>query len=443
MIEKIKSKIDLFLNKESLRYPDDSFSDLDIIEKEYNNIINSNDNEIAKLKSFSELLKKIEKVRFRYGGEYDALKSIPEYSEIISKFDNNEDINTIKYSKIKDVTSIGEDLEYNENDSKDKIRYTIVLNSIKSTFEDKSIRNILSEEELYSLYIEYYKLSQDPYYIEKAEKNLNNIMKKVWENTLTDINRFNNGDNFNLLVHNFSSGQDFEESLYQMENMRDNRISCSYITDNHVGLYTDNMRRCGLIYPKDSTIIISGDRDLYTNEFSEGVQVKNREHSSSICSPQYLEKFGVNKVKDKGYEFDFNLEYNEVVLDSSKKPIGLYIIGYGEKDINVDYNKLKELASKYNLPLIEIDMTEYRTKKGLTPLDENGKKYIARHVIYSYYNVNLDGNNDMNLVDHCNRLVDQLYEEIAEVYLKLKREDNLSKDNIINEIKNMLVSMEK
>lgn len=438
MIEDIKKKIDYFLEKETLTYPEESFKEINDLEKEFDTIFNSNDSELDKLKKLKDVIQKMDSIKFRYGGEYEALSILPEFKQIIEEFNNNHNINETKYSNIKNVKIINNIEHESINDINEKTKYELVLNSIKETFEDEKVREFLTDEELYSLYIEYYKLSKDSTRIEKTEKNLNHIMKKVWENTLTDVNEFQNGEEFNFIIHNFYSGQPIEDSLNQMETMRKDRISCSYITSSFIGIYSDKMRRCGLIYPKDSTIIVSGDRDLYTNEYDEGNQIKNREHSSNICSPQYLEKKGIEETKKSGESFDFSSQYDEVLIDFQKKPVSFYIIGYGEKDINVDYNHLKELSQKYGIPLKEIDMMEYREKKGLEPLDDISKKYITSHLLYSYLNINLDGNNNTELLNYCNKVIDQIYNQVSQNFILLKKSNNLSRENMIIKLEEIL-----
>lgn len=392
----------------------------------------------AKEQIIKDLYSRMKIAEFKYGGEYDALKDIPEYKGLIETIDYLEQIEDVDL-RIKKIEQI-ENAKYEIIRRVKQIDNTEVttnadlqndlLCSMNTMFRDN--KDVLTDEELYKLFIEYHKLKNDEYYIDKAQRNIKDISKKVWQHALTDPKTFKNGEDFTFLVHNFPANESLIEHIVSSKKLRDKKTSCSLITDSYVGIY-GSRRRCGFIYPYASNIVASGKRDLYTLE-AEGKQVvKNREYDSTSLDPGFLEEAGKKQIEEDGEDFDFGSRHNEVLLDDAK-PIAIYIMGYGEKDINCDYEEIQALAESMGLPIVEIDMTEYREKQGLDPLGEKGKDYIAEHVIRSYLGINLSyttNDTQSHFFEKMYMLKEACKKEIAEAYIKLKKSNNLNKENMM------------
>ena len=431
--------IEYFLDNEYkiIRTDEDVTSD---IYRVYNQIQKTEDL-TAKEKLVKDIYSKIKIVEFKYGGEYDALKNFTQYNGLIDTIDYLEQIEDVD-ARLKKLEQI-ENAKYeiirtidkldivNINDKAD-IKND-VLCSINSMFENN--KDLLTNEELYRLCIEYYKLKTDDYYLAKAQNHISDISDKIWQHSLTDPTTFQNGQNFKFLIHSFSSGQSFENSMWWEKEMRDNRTSCSLITESFVPAF-DKFRRCGFIYPYNSNIVVSGKQDLYTEEELGRFAINNKKFASPVLDPGFLESAGKQKTIQEQEDFDFNMQHNEVLLKDAK-PSAVYIIGYGEKDINSDYENLKEMAENMGLPFVEIDMSLYREKQGLDPLGKEGKRYIVDHALLTYFGLNLNGGeretSDIRseILSKINDLKKVCEEDISNVYINLKSNNVLNKENMI------------
>ena len=438
--------INKFIN-DSFKLPEDSWASLDVIDDDYRILKNSN-SEDEKYELAKDIYSKIKIVEFKYGGDYAAVKNIPQYKGLIDTIDyldqvedvdtrlkKLEQIDNAKYEIIRDVPKLDDiDIKTSANINSD------VLYSINSIFEKS--KNVLSNEELYSLCINYFELKKNSHALDKVSKNLEKISDKVWANSLTDPTTFKNGDSFNFLIHNFTTGDTIEKQISNMSEFRKGRVSCSLITDSFIGIYNgDYGRRAGFIYPSDSKVIMSGKHDLYSIESGNSKTVKNKEFASSVISPQFLEDVGKKFTSIKGEDFDYSSQYNEVLLGESD-PCAMYIIGYGEKDLSSDYQKMIEISKEMCLPLVEIDMCTYRENQGLPPLGDMGKKYVAMQTIYSYYNQTNDGwNLNENKQKEIFDLIDNCSEKLGNKYLELRKTGKISKDSMLKAFEEIMVKM--
>ncbi len=434
--ESLINYIESFINYSWKISEKGSTSIKDII-SQYKKLQHCSDNE--KLTLAKDIFSKIKITELKYDEEYEIEKKFPQYNGLIETIDylnEIEDIN-IRIKKIEQIENAKyeiirtiEKLDKTNINSNADITNDILC-SINTMFENQKYRNILTNKELYTLYINYFKLKQNPRTINKVTKKIMPINDKIWANDLTNPNNFKQGEKFKFLVHNFMSGNSFEEQIYAMENYRNNRISCSLITDSFVGIYDGGgERRAGFIYPYNSNIIASGKKDLYTIEDGENYIIRNKEYASNILSPDFLEKVGKIQTTESNEEFDYSSNYNEVLIQY-EKPSAVYLIGYGEKDLNSDYQELKEIAKTLNIPFIEIDMSEYRTKIGLEPLGEKGKKYITNQVLNSYFDLTMNCNTiDEETLNKITKIAEICSHDISISYLKLKTEGKVNKKNM-------------
>ncbi len=442
-IDNLIQEVKHFLNKTSLKYPEESYEKIYKIELKLETIKNLS-SDADKLMEIKNLLVDIKALQIIYGIDYKIMQSNPEFATLLSLIDSiNDNMRTqekikileeFSYSKTNIIRLItGINITFNADEAKNNSRSLEVLQGIKTMFENKSIREMLSDEELYQLYYNYLLVIENNYSEDicfKVEQSLKSINEKVWNKFLTNPLNYKSGNDFKFLIHNFYDGSSLSDCINGMENFRNNRVSCSLITDECVSMYGYN-RRIGLIYPNSSEIIISGKKDLYSYETEGKGVLKNKEFSSTLLTPFDLEKASLQRTIEKGQDFDYSFEYNEVVVDSSKtKPCALYYMGYGEKNINLDYNELKEISAKMNIPIVEIDMTIYRNKQGLSPLSDRAKEYIASCVIKNYFAMGkyLTTEEQVKLLKY----VENYKGHISEEFLKLKASNELSIENMNN-----------
>ncbi len=206
---------------------------------------------------------------------------------------------------------------------------------------------------------------------------------------------------------------------------RPSQSSCSLISSNFIATYGTETRKIGFIYPSNSDIVMASAYDLGSNVFGEGSV--NKEKGTTIVTPQVLEKIGKERAIKNGEDIYSSSCYNEVLVNA--KPCGIVVLGLGEKDLNIDYQEAQTLSLEMNLPIHYVDTMQYKNN-----LSEADKNYIAFHSLLSYLGISredllqqIEQNNGYTEIYN---LINIYKEQLAEVFLTLKREGNLSKDNM-------------
>ena len=106
-------------------------------------------------------------------------------------------------------------------------------------------------------------------------------------------------------------------------------------------------------------------------------------------------------------------------------------------DLNIDYQEAKALSLEMNLPIYYIDTMQY--KNDLSEIDKN---YIAFHSLMSYLGISREellqqieqNNGYAEIYD----LIDIYKEQLAEVFLNLKKEGNLNKDSMCQAMRSIV-----
>lgn len=333
--------------------------------------------------------------------------------------------------------------DYSNMDSEMVDRAKIVCESIQNLFEYKKCRKAISNIDLYNLYGSYYQLSngikngsitEDE--INKIEGSLKPIIDKIWEVSLTNVQDFNLGDEFKFIVHNISNDEMNGKTLGN--NGEKTRLSTSLISDKEMGLF--GYYKYGFILPYESNVITSGFSDLDSYETNFGEKLCLNKTNSLLITPDTLANEAANKnirINGSLLNYDKGSSYNEILLDSSKglNPSAVYCITYGEKELNRNYRQSKKLAEEYGLPLIDIDLTLYRTKNNtgtiltdVEPLTIKEQKEFARNFLEQYYNnKNYSSENAKKLIDSDLELYQDM---IVDIFLTQKKENNVDLNNL-------------
>lgn len=313
-------------------------------------------------------------------------------------------------------------------------RSKTVCDSIKNIFENPQIRKNLSNEELYKLYSYYYQLSVminnnqiNDDILMKVEKDLKSVVDKVWENSITNGTDFKQGEPFKFIVHNISSDEMNGKRLGNYG--RDSRLSCSLITDQEMCLF--GAYKYGFVLPYESNIVTSGYKDLDSYESNYGEKLCLNKENSTLITPDLLESYtaelsmqnnGQKLVHKKGFN------HNEILLDTSKgvNPNAVYCVTFGENELNRDYRQAKLLAQQYGLPLIEIDISLYRTKGNqgtyltdVEPMTNSEQKKFAEDFLIQY--CESKGIEEQSLKTMVNSYLSLYQDNIIDIFLRAKR----------------------
>lgn len=240
----------------------------------------------------------------------------------------------------------------------------------------------------------------------KIVSNTENIEFKIFKSELTDVNKYQKGENFNFLVHAVTNG-------YNRLEKNSSITSTSLISEDNIGLFIneDNVNSYGYIFDIDlDNIVVSSNADIFSDikveydniEFSDifekyysynDFEVKISpifSHGiasiSKIIPISYMKKINTDEcIKINGEKLNYDVEeiYNEIVLLNNLSLVkkAVFVRTNGDKSISVDYKEAKELSEKLNLPLIEIDLSLYREKNNLDILTKKEEKKILRRFL--------------------------------------------------------------
>lgn len=240
----------------------------------------------------------------------------------------------------------------------------------------------------------------------KIVSNTENIEFKIFKSELTDVNKYQKGENFNFLVHAVTNG-------YNRLEKNSSITSTSLISEDNIGLFIneDNVNSYGYIFDIDlDNIVVSSNADIFSDikveydniEFSDifekyysynDFEVKISpifSHGiasiSKIIPISYMKKINTDEcIKINGEKLNYDVEeiYNEIVLLNNLSLVkkAVFVRTNGDKSISVDYKEAKKLAEKHNLPLIEIDLSLYREKNNLDILTKKEEKKILRRFL--------------------------------------------------------------
>ena len=240
----------------------------------------------------------------------------------------------------------------------------------------------------------------------KIVSNTENIEFKIFKSELTDVNKYQKGENFNFLVHAVTNG-------YNRLEKNSSITSTSLISEDNIGLFIneDNVNSYGYIFDIDlDNIVVSSNADIFSDikveydniEFSDifekyysynDFEVKISpifSHGiasiSKIIPISYMKKINTDEcIKINGEKLNYDVEeiYNEIVLLNNLSLVkkAVFVRTNGDKSISVDYKEAKKIAEKHNLPLIEIDLSLYREKNNLDILTKKEEKKILRRFL--------------------------------------------------------------
>ena len=424
---------------ETFKYNDNENLDNDMqyiysIEKE---VKKANETELQLI--YKKLISTIGIIRFKYGFESEIIKNNPNFKELQTTLSNislnsNNIIN--QYNEIlaeyNNKLSKINNMDFIENKYKDiygKEGLFLAVESLKSLISNDNYRQLLNNNQIKEIITDCIKLNNGKVNLKTLETKYKEIITEIWKQSLS--NKLEDNKEFKVLFSNISGG-----SLTSQAELLINRpmqSSCSMISSNFIATYGSNTRKIGFIYPNDTEIIMASAYDLGSNVF--GVDSKNKEKGTTLTTPSVIERIGKERAKEKGEDLYSSTCYNEILVNA--KPCGIVIIGLGEKDINIDYQEAKDLSLKMNLPIYFIDTMQYKDN-----LSESDKNYIAFHSLLSYLGIST--NELMYQISQNNgfpeilELINTYQEQIVDIFLTLKQNNQLNKENMCKNLKDII-----
>ena len=423
--------------KETWKYPesDELYNDMDYIYKIQRDI---KKNESIDLKQmYAKISSLIGVMRFKYGYEGMIVQLNPDLNNlknVINSITINSDdivnqynyVSTLYSNSVSNIKNL--DFIVNKhNNEYGKEGVYLAIESLKSLIENKEYRNMLNSNQIGEVIIDCMKLNEGISDIKFLENKYRDIISMIWNKSLS--NGVENKDKFNILFSNISGGV-FTNQLQNLLN-RAEQSSCSLISNDFIEIYGSETSRIGLIYPNNSKLLMASAYDLGSNVFGNGSV--NAEKGTSLATPEVLLRIGKERVKSKEQTENTSSCYNEVLVDA--KPCGILILGFGEKDLNINYNEALLYSQKNGLPLYQIDILDYKDK-----LSVDDKRYITFHSLMSYFGLDssIFNGNDVTIGIKITKMVEEKYEEITNLFLTLKNSGNLNKENMCQALSNIM-----
>ena len=380
---------------------------------------------------YNKLLSVIGMIKFKYGYESKIIDSNSDLKEKVSRTSLDNENLADEYTAIKEkyldyVKNIANIDFISIQRNSDNEGLYLALESLKSLITNDKYKSHLNDSQIGEVLIDCVKLINGVSSLNRIESKYKELVQGIWKESL-----FYSKDNesFRVLFSNISGL--LQDQAYNLIN-RPDQSSCSMISSNFIATYLGEYRRIGFIYPNDSNIIMASAFDLSSNVFSTGV--KNKEKGTSLATPEVLERIGIERTKEKGEDLLSSSCYNEVLVDS--KPCGIMVIGFGEENLNVDYEDAVNLANDLKLPLYTIDVMKYKKD-----LSEKDKEYIAYHSVLSYLGIN---NITMSMLARQNKagdifkIIDSKKETISQKFMELKEQGILNKENMLQSLSDII-----
>lgn len=421
---------------ETWKYSDNDNLDNDMqyfysIEKEITNADESNLKPI-----YDKLTSIMGIIRFKYGFESIIINSNSELEDLKKIIDgislnSGNTINLYNYisTVYSNYTSKNKNMNFIENryeKAQGKEGLYLAVESLKSLITNDEYRQLLNSDQINEIYTDCIKLNTGVVNIRTIESKYKDLIKQIWEKSLS--NKIDDDGKFRVLFSNISGGN-LRETANLLIN-RPNQSSCSMISSDFIATYGSETRKIGFIYPNNSEIMMASAYDLGSNVF--GTESVNQEKGTILATPEVIEKIDKLRATQQGQDIYSSNCYNEILVNA--KPCGIVVLGLGEKDLNIDYQDAKMLSLEMNLPIYYIDTMQYKDK-----LSESDKNYIAFHTIMSYFGIStsdlLQQSDDYSNIY---KLINTYKEQIAEIFLTLKTNGNLNKDNMCQLIGNII-----
>lgn len=241
----------------------------------------------------------------------------------------------------------------------------------------------------------------------------------IWNDYLTDIDDVENNQ-YRWVIHNLTKGE--------LEgNFRNKYMSTSLMTNNAMGRYGNS--DYGLII-KPKHIVCASYRDTYTlntrddeeNLFNIRPPLMLPHEVEDICIQQTIEENG------EMLNYETTPIYSEIVVDEFEIE-GVYYISYGEQELAKDYERAKKVAEERELPLIERDISKYRTEHGLNPMTDKAKRNLCRNILWKCCA------GDRELEKTYSKLakgfIDNNYKNFYKKFMELKDNPEFSKEDIL------------
>ena len=252
-----------------------------------------------------------------------------------------------------------------------------------------SLKYIIDEEALkkHEIEIELLFKELDIERITEYLKHLQEIIKDDFKHKITDIEEYKKGKYFRFLCHSVR----FTE--YDKKRQK-NYTSTSLLTPKHTETYREDF---GFIMKPDG-IICASKEDAFTD-----ISAKNDTETVEGIIPRVdsIEKIDAQSTR-----------YSEILLEGFN-PIGIFCLTDGSKTLNLNYLKAQKLQKSFpNLKIIDIDLTLY--KEDLTEIRNSFINHINAY-LGRFEEVEYDK-----------------YEEFFQKYLELKKEKELTEEEIIS-----------
>lgn len=209
-----------------------------------------------------------------------------------------------------------------------------------------SAEEIKKHEEIIQYYLDTLDLDSAVKYLKELQK----IIVNDWHKHITNYEDYVPGKPFNFLCHSTNS-INFEGGFYSRF------VSTSLLTETFTTTYNEEF---GFIMD-DTNIVIASGHDMFVDNTAKDI---NDILPTTIPTIDSFGKVLMELEQTSRTFISKKIEgsiYSEIVVDGFK-PKAIFCLSDGSKELSLNYYYGKILSEKFDLPLVDIDLTLY--KKG-------------------------------------------------------------------------------
>ncbi len=175
----------------------------------------------------------------------------------------------------------------------------------------------------------------------EIEKEIQKLSSRIWSNSLTSLDSYSNGSNFNFLVSTHNDTNPLEARLISsemLENIKNLDLGYGFILE-----------------PIEGSILCASSKDFNYKKVEDKLEY-NTTDESILLTPNMI----INKnIKNKNID-------NKILLNPRNVYItGIYCSTDDDLENSSNYLKAQELSEDYNLPIITINVKDYSKHRSM------------------------------------------------------------------------------
>lgn len=296
----------------------------------------------TKYESFRENINNTYNAYHKKVGKIFLPDSLYEYENLDYKLDKNlskvqEEKNSDNINKVKRISSIKISLL---NMYSHKILFNMYEQKVLESAiieVDKVLHQIMPNQNELTVDM----IDKEYTHVIEIEQDVKKLASRIWINSLTSLDSYTNGSNFNFLVSTENDKNPLEARLISsemLENIKNVDLGYGFILE-----------------PIDDSVLCASTKDFSYKKTDDSVEIDKKDESILVTPNMIIN----NNIKKKNID-------NKVLLNPRKVYMtGIYCFTDDNLENSSNYLKAQELSEDYNLPIITINSKDYSENRSL------------------------------------------------------------------------------